>query len=501
MSKYLNPIITGCYPDPSICRVKNHYYLVTSSFEYFPAIPIFESKDLINWKSLGCVLNRKEQVNLSGCNGHNGIFAPTIRYHNGVFYVVATNVSHGGHFLVTTKDPKKGWSDPIYIKQEGIDPSLYFEGENVYFLSTANDKGKNAILLSKLNLKTGKTRCRHYLWHGTGGRYLEGPHLYKINGFYYLLASEGGTEYGDMLVLARSKDLLGKYISCPDNPILTNRNLGGYELQGTGHGDLVQDINGKWWIVFLGFRQIGEYLQFHTLGREVNLLPVVFKNNWLSVKDNIARMKVFTKRKLPRQFFLKDLKQRDLEIGKDLVFIRNPKLDNYELRLNTFKLKGDHPLSDRLFSPTALFIRQRTFHDLFSAKVNVKNAMAGLTIYLEPDQHYDLILEEGKGEWIISRRLVIGPAIDEKVIARVKKLGKNLLPTLTIKCKKSFYLLEAYINRKSIPCGSFDARFLSSEVAGDFTGVMLGIFVEKSGVATFSDIKVQRYGSKLWKQY
>ncbi len=152
MRQYFNPVIPGCYPDPSICRVKDHYYLVASSFEYFPGIPIFESIDLINWRSLGCVLNRPEQVDLKGSNGHSGIFAPTIRYYGGMFYVVATNVSHGGHFIVKSKDPRKGWSNPIYINQEGIDPSLYFERKTAYLLSTAKDHGKDAILISKVNL-------------------------------------------------------------------------------------------------------------------------------------------------------------------------------------------------------------------------------------------------------------------------------------------------------------------------------------------------------------
>lgn len=501
MVRYFNPVIPGCYPDPSICRVKDHYYLVASSFEYFPGIPIFESIDLINWRSLGCVLSRPEQVDLKGSNGHSGIFAPTIRYYGGMFYVVATNVSHGGHFVVKSKDPRKGWSNPIYLKQEGIDPSLYFEKRTAYLLSTAKDHGKNAILLSKVNLETGKTSCQHYLWHGDGGRYLEGPHLYKINGFYYLLASEGGTEYGHMLVLARSRTLLGKYIPCPDNPILTNRNLGGYELQGTGHGDLVQDVNGKWWIVFLGFRQLGQYLQFHTLGREVNLLPVIFKNNWVTIKDKIARLRIVTNRKIPKQKRLKDRKQKDLKIGHDLVFLRNPNLKNYELNPTSFKLKGDCSLSERMISPTALFTRQRSFNDLFSAKVDVKESIAGLTIYLESDQHYDLILEEKNGKWILSRRLSIGPAVDRKAIAEVKKVSGNYLPKLMIECNKNYYVLKARINSKNINCGRYDARFLSSEVAGNFTGVMLGMFVEKQGTATFSEIVVKRNGRKLWERF
>ncbi len=176
-------------------------------------------------------------------------------------------------------------------------------------------------------------------------------------------------------------------------------------------------------------------------------------------------------------------------------------MKNYKLTPTLFKLKGDGLLSERMISPTALFTRQRSFNDSFSAKVDVKESRAGLTVYLESDQHYDLILEERNGKWILSRRLSIGPAIDEKVIASVEKVSGKGLPKLMIECKKGYYILKARINNKNINCGRYDARFLSSEVAGDFTGVMLGIFIEKQGTATFSEIEIKRNGRKLWERF
>ena len=188
---YKNPVIPGFHPDPSICRVGEDFYLVTSSFQYFPGVPVFHSKDLINWEQIGHCLTRPEQVNLNGASVWGGIFAPTIRYHEGVFYMITTNVTDKGNFLVHTTDPAGEWSDPIPIKQGGIDPSLYFEDGKCYLVSNPD----NYITLCQINPKTGEqlTESKR-IRIGTGGRFPEGPHIYKKDNWYYLLISEGGTE-------------------------------------------------------------------------------------------------------------------------------------------------------------------------------------------------------------------------------------------------------------------------------------------------------------------
>lgn len=492
--KYHNPIIPGFYPDPSICRAKDTYYLVTSSFEYFPGIPIFKSKDLINWTSLGSVLTRGSQLPLHGSDGHGGIYAPTIRYFNGVFYVVTTNVDHGGHFYVTTTDPEKGWSEPIYVDQEGIDPSLFFEGDQAYFLSTAQHDGKNAILMSKLDIHTGKVSEGHYLWYGNGGRYLEGPHLYKIDGYYYILASEGGTEYGHMLVAARSKNIFGPYESCPDNPILTNRDMGGYQLQGAGHGDLVEDNNGNWWVVFLAFRQLDRYMQYHVLGREVNLLPVEFIDGWPHVGDGQAHLIEETDRLNVEQKPLMSIKQDKMKIGKDWFFLRNPNMKLYDIGSKKIILKAsEYDLSEKNESPTVILTRQRSFNDELSVTVDVQDTVAGVTAYLEPDLHYDLIVYKKDADQLIAQvRLVIGPA--KSIIKKiVLKYDGEKLPKLRIKCSNKQYSFEIDNGGRKYDLGSYDVRYLSSEVGGDFTGVMLGMFVESGdGQAVFSDFEVKR---------
>lgn len=182
--KYHNPVVSGFYPDPSVCEHDGKYYLVCSSFQYFPGVPLFESDDLVNWKQIGHVLTRKSQVMLDKINSSGGVFAPTIRCINGRFYMVTTNDTTHQNFYVWTDDIHGEWSEPVYVDQGGIDPSLFEEDGHVYFMSNgADDNGVGGVVQCEIDIATGKklspSRC---IWQGSGGRYLESPHLYKING-------------------------------------------------------------------------------------------------------------------------------------------------------------------------------------------------------------------------------------------------------------------------------------------------------------------------------
>ena len=214
-----------------------------------------------------------EKINSSG-----GVFAPTIRYNNGRFYMVTTNDTTHENFYVYTDDIHGEWSDPVTVKQDGIDPSLYFEDGKAYFISNgSDDSGDHGVVQCEINIETGEklspSKC---IWHGSGGRYLESPHMYKIDGKYYLMAAEGGTEYGHMITYCRSDSVWGPFENYPHNPVLTNRNKAPGIIQGIGHGDLIQDKNGGWHILSLGFRQIHMWLPYHHLGREIFLTPVKF---------------------------------------------------------------------------------------------------------------------------------------------------------------------------------------------------------------------------------
>ena len=192
--RYTNPVVRGFYPDPSVCKANGKYYMVCSSFQYFPGVPLFESTDLVNWKQIGHVLTRKSQVMLDKINSSGGVFAPTIRYNDGRFYMVTTNDTTHENFYVYTDDIYGEWSEPITVAQGGIDPSLYFEDGRTFFMSNGrDDDGIDGVTQCEINIETGeKLTGSTCIWHGTGGRFLESPHLYRIGGYYYLMAAEGG---------------------------------------------------------------------------------------------------------------------------------------------------------------------------------------------------------------------------------------------------------------------------------------------------------------------
>lgn len=183
----------GFYPDPSICKAEGKYYIACSSFQYFPGVPVFESGDLVNWKQVGHCLTRTDQVELHKINSSGGVFAPTLRYHEGTFYMVTNNNTFGRNFYVSAGDIAGDWSDPIFVDQEGIDPSLLFDNGKVYFTSNGSDEsGKGCILQCEIDIETGRKLTDSIpVWSGNGGRYLESPHLYHIGDWYYLMAAEG----------------------------------------------------------------------------------------------------------------------------------------------------------------------------------------------------------------------------------------------------------------------------------------------------------------------
>ncbi len=199
---YRNPVLPGFYSDPSVCRVGEDYYLVTSTFEYFPGVPVFHSKDLVNWEQIGHCIDREDQLP-EGMN----IFASTIRYHKGTFYMITTNVGRGGNFYMTATDPAGPWSDPVWINVPGIDPDLFFDDNGkTYVISSP-------FILYEIDLRSGELLTQgKKVWFGTGGRYAEGPHIYKKDGYYYLMAAEGGTEEAHSETIARSNTIWGPYI-------------------------------------------------------------------------------------------------------------------------------------------------------------------------------------------------------------------------------------------------------------------------------------------------
>ncbi|MCW8849896.1 MAG: glycoside hydrolase family 43 protein, partial [Melioribacteraceae bacterium] len=291
--QFTNPILAGFYPDPSFCRVGDDYYLINSTFSYFPGIPIFQSKDLVNWKLIGHVLDRPEQLDTEGLGVSRGIFAPAISYHNGLFYVTCTIVDGGGNFVVTSKNPEGPYTDPIFLPEiNGIDPSLHFEDDGKAYILFNSDAPNNEPLYEghrtirmfefdvdefkvvgdeKILINGGSDISKKPIW-------IEGPHLYHRFGYYYLMAAEGGTAEDHSEVIFRSKNIDGPYEPYSGNPILTQRNLDPKRqnpITSTGHADLVETQNGEWWAIFLGCRPYEPFEKnYYNLGRETFLAPV-----------------------------------------------------------------------------------------------------------------------------------------------------------------------------------------------------------------------------------
>jgi len=280
---FRNPVNSGFHPDPSVCRVGQDYYLANSSFAYAPGIPIFHSRDLVSWKAIGYAVQGDENLPLKQAELSGGLWAPTLRHHNGRFYMVTTNKTKGGNFLVWAEHAEGPWSKPVWFDPDGWDPSLFFDDDGKVYLSRNGETADGfGILQYQIDVETGKKLSEpKIIWEGSGGFGTEGPHMYKVNGTYFLLVAEGGTHAGHMISVARSHSPFGPFEPHPHNPILSQRDHLLERIQATGHGDLLQAHDNSWWLVFLGIRNFASPMHMmHTLGRETFLAPVTWKDGW-----------------------------------------------------------------------------------------------------------------------------------------------------------------------------------------------------------------------------
>ena len=491
--KYTNPVIRGFYPDPSVCPANGKYYLVSSSFQYFPGVPLFESSDLVNWKQIGHVLTRKNQVMLDKIDSSGGVFAPTIRYHNGRFYMVTTNSTTHENFYVYTDDIYGEWSDPVTVSQGGIDPSLFFDDDgHVYFVSNgSDDNGESGITQCEINIKTGeKLSPGKCIWKGTGGRYLEGPHVYKINGWYYLVAAEGGTEYGHMVTCARSDSIWGPYENDPHNPVLTNRDKAPGIIQGIGHGDLIQDKNGAWHILTLGFRQIHMWMAYHHLGREIFLAPVEFgADGWFTAGTDGTTDKGYEIAGDFEQTVKKRYTFENTDWNIDWCYLRHPYPHNYELSGNKAVLHGTDVTICQADSPTFIGIRQRDFNMELSADVSVDCGEGGITVYMCENEHYDIAVRKGENGYEAVLKLNIGNIRHEQNAVRLPR-GKA---TLMIHSENQCYHFYVKTEAAKIHLGDGLSKYLSSEVSGGFTGVVLGLYAQGGNTAEFENFSAEYF--------
>jgi alpha-N-arabinofuranosidase len=491
---YQNPVLPGFYSDPSICRVGGDYYMVHSSFGYFPGVPIFHSTNLVNWEQIGHVLTRPIQIPLQKAGVTLGIFAPTLRCHAGVYYMITTNITDKGTFYVTATDPRGPWSDPIPVDMPGIDPSLFFDDDGKVYVTTTVNWGPHiheGIHLAQIDIRTGTllTAPRN-VWAGTGGRYPEGPHLYKKDGWYYLMIAEGGTQFGHKETIARSRYVDGPYSGDPANPIMTHADMNAETrtIQGLGHGDMVQTQDGAWFMVAHAFRQHDEH---QILGRETFLAPVRWdKDAWPVVNGDGTVSERMEANALPRPVTKQDLARTDDFSGKRLGFewnyLHNPRAERYSLEERPGYLRLHGSAATLADADGVTFVGRRQQHFDFEAGTALDYSPrndgeeAGLTLFKDDKHHYVLAVTRQGGRRVAALRVrlgLIGSVLRTVPLAN----GPVTLRVAGQQDRYTFAIRQGSGAWTSL--GELDTRYLSSVTAGGFTGVYIGLYATANGQA------------------
>ena len=537
---FINPIISGAHPDPSICRVGDDYYIVNSSFEYFPGLPIHHSKDLVNWELIGYGLHREDQcngeMNLVDVQSDGGIHAPTIRYHKGTFYIITTNVYNSGdgtpglmiNFIITAKNPSGPWSKPHIIEgAPGIDPDIFFDDNGkVYFTGThspgdMNSNGIGEIWIQELDIKKWKlVGERHTVWDGIFGCCTEGPHIYKEHGLYYLLVAEGGTGKNHAVMIAASENILGPYEENQRNPILTTRHLSNnYFVNSTGHADMIELEDGRWYMVSLGKRN--DLDGDANMGRETYLMPMQWESTivkWEQVSEDrweplrylfpvVAPLTGKVERFTPLPFtdrpqyinntVIDDFLNKNLDLR--WTFIRVPEEKTYSLLENPGFLrlysKPDKIEDRKRFSLVGFRQKESDFE--FEVKMNFfpnKDKVESGVIHYQKEWNYltNTVIKKRKKYYLEQKLKEKGKEVVTLKKTILKGYDGNII--LKVKSKKDRYDFFYSLNDGS----SFD-YFTSIEAIKvldrNYTGALLGLFTTSNGVLS------QDYADYDWVRY
>ena len=537
---FINPIISGAHPDPSICRVGDDYYIVNSSFEYFPGLPIHHSKDLVNWELIGYGLHREDQcngeMNLVDVQSDGGIHAPTIRYHKGTFYIITTNVYNSGdgspglmrNFIITAKNPSGPWSKPHIIEgAPGIDPDIFFDDNGkVYFTGThspgdMNSNGIGEIWIQELDIKKWKlVGKRHTVWDGIFGCCTEGPHIYKEHGLYYLLVAEGGTGKNHAVMIAASENILGPYEENQRNPILTTRHLSNnYFVNSTGHADMIELEDGRWYMVSLGKRN--DLDGDANMGRETYLMPMQWESTivkWEQVSEDrweplrylfpvVAPLTGKVERFTPLPFtdrpqyinntVIDDFLNENLDLR--WTFIRVPEEKTYSLLENPGFLRlysKPGKIEDRKRFSLVGF-RQKESDFEFEVKMNFlpnKDKVESGVIHYQKEWNYltNTVIKKRKKYYLEQKLKEKGKEVVILKKTILKGYDGNIV--LKVKSKKDRYDFFYSLNDGS----SFD-YFTSIEAIKvldrNYTGALLGLFTTSNGVLS------QDYADYDWVRY
>jgi beta-xylosidase len=477
-----NPVIPGFYPDPSICRVGDDYYLVTSSFEYFPGVPVFHSRNLTDWEQIGNVLDRSTQLHVATgpARASVGICAPTIRHHDGTFWMITTNavdMFSKGHLIVRATDPAGDWSDPVYTTGTvGIDPDLAWDEDGTCYLTWA--RGGHGIMQAALDPESGKLLSEpQRLWSGTGLAYPEGPHLFARNGWCYLMIAEGGTERGHAVSIARSRSITGPFEGHPVNPIFSRRSTE-HAVQNVGHADLMELADGRWAMVHLGVRPRGVTPMFHVNGRETFLADVKWVEDWPVVEEDRFTVPP-TPTSFVDEFSTPILHPRWISPGVDpRTFARNRDGGGVTL------LAGRRPES----SEAERLLAVRTRDAEWQATATIPTGNAALVVRID-DAHWAAV---ERSDGVLSARMAIGPL--DQTLATAEDIGTDRPLVIRAVDNTGMYNFRSGPDRLELGYeadGEFhvlatvDGRYLSTEVAGGYTGRVVA--VEALGIMAVLD--------------
>jgi alpha-N-arabinofuranosidase len=502
---FCNPIISGAYPDPSICKVGDDFYLSNSSFEYFPGVSLWHSKDLVHWEHAGFGIHRKDQFDFEGIATSAGAWAGTIRYNDGTFYLPLTWVDWRmkvgfKNVILTAKDPKGPWSNPYVITDTiwGIDPALFFDDDGkTYWLMNHpsvgfKHEGAASIMIQELDLKTMKlVGSPSFIGRGAmlDSKYPEGPKMFKKDGYYYLMIAEGGTGQFHAVTISRSKNITGPYENYEANPILTHRNMG-YTASFTniGHADMVQTSANEWWMVCLGSRPLAG--KDNILGRETFLVPVQWNSGeWPIVNPGIGQ--VIEKQVAPKLPSFNPKQGELIENFNDSLlshewsFIRTPS-DFYSIntKLGYLALKLLPLNLSQTTSPAFIGKRLKYRSAIIKTKLifdsRKQNEEAGLVLYKSEKANIKFTLSSDQ------KQSMINVATMNDTIQTV--LCKKMIPSATtifLKIEQDennfsfYYSLDG--SNWQVAYNAYKASLLSVEAAGGFMGTFVGVYASSNG--------------------
>lgn len=502
MTVYRNPVVPGCYPDPSVCRVGEDFYLAASTFEYVPGIPILHSRDLVHWTTIGHAV--ADHPGLHRVASSQGLFAPTLRHIGGRFVMVTTVMPEGRSFVVTADDPAGPWSDPIHIAEDwSMDPSLFEDADGTVYYTRHGEGRHGAVFQATIDLATGELDGPpREIWRGTGGIWPEGPHLYRVGDWYYLLISEGGTSYEHSLTVARSESPWGPFEPCPNNPVLTHRDRPDHPFQAIGHADLVDTPDGAWFAVLLGIRPLG---RAHHLGRETFLVPVEWVDGWPVFPDAVEPVVDAPGLPAPDRTAsagsdvggheVIDFTSLD-ELGPEWIGLRRPADGRWDLGAQGLVLHGSAiTLAD---VDACTFVGRR--QDAIDVRVTVALAtdpvdhadLAGLVVRLDERHRVELTVTRRSGRRVVAMSTVDGDDVREIGVVDVPHATRRV--ELQLEATHADYAGAAVLDGAVHALGVAPTSVVSILQAEHFTGVVIGLFAvsPRGSSATFERLVVER---------